>query len=191
MTNIQCVTGSRHERTHARLIDCALDLFESRGFEQTTVAQIAAAAGVTQMTFFRHFPSKELAVLADPYDPVIADAVGARPSEEVALSRAVRGVRHAVAGLSQIESQLLRRRVRIIADSPTLRASSTSLNARTEARIADRLIADGADPLAGRVAAAAVLAALTAALYEWADDDGLRLATAIEVALHTLEGQDG
>ena len=184
------MTGSRHERTHARLIDCALDLFESRGFEQTTVAQIAAAAGVTQMTFFRHFPSKELAVLADPYDPVIADAVGARPSEEVALVRAVRGVRQAAAGLSQFESELLRRRVRIIADSPMLRASSRSLNARTEARIADRLIADGADPLAGRVAAAAVLAALTAALYEWADDDSLRLATAIEVALHTLEERD-
>ena len=72
-------TPSKRERTHARLQYVALDLFERRGFDATTVAEIAEAAGVTPMTFFRHFPSKSQALLEDPYDPVIAAAVAGRP----------------------------------------------------------------------------------------------------------------
>ena len=49
------------ERTRARLLAAALDLFARQGYERTTVAQIAAAAGVTEMTFYRHFGSKESA----------------------------------------------------------------------------------------------------------------------------------
>src|SRR5690625_7043573 len=70
---------SRRERTTARLATCALELFEVHGFENTTVAQIAEAAGVSEMTFFRHFATKERAILADPYDPAIASAIAAQP----------------------------------------------------------------------------------------------------------------
>lgn len=183
--------SSRYERTHARLIENALDLFEAHGFEQTTVAQIAAAAGVTEMTFFRHFASKELVVLTDPYDPAIADSIAAQPTDAPALIRAAHGVRHAVGELSEPESELVRRRVRIIAGSSALRASSTGSNAATEARIADQLIADGAEVLIARAAAAAVLAALTAALFEWARNERWTLATAIDGALGALESSDG
>ncbi|SFA93242.1 transcriptional regulator, TetR family [Amycolatopsis marina] len=180
----------RHRRTHARLIECALDLFEVQGFEQTTVAQIVAAAGVTEMTFFRHFASKELVVLSDPYDPAIADAVAGQPVDDPALVRAVRGIRQALSGLSEPESELVRRRVRIIAGSAALRASSAGVNAATEARIGDQLIADGAPVLVARAAAAAVLAVLTAALFEWARDERLTLRAAVDVALRTLEARD-
>ena len=47
------------ERTRERLLAVALDLFAARGYHATTAAQIAAAAGVSEMTFFRHFPAKE------------------------------------------------------------------------------------------------------------------------------------
>ncbi|WP_166354139.1 TetR/AcrR family transcriptional regulator [Phytoactinopolyspora limicola] len=182
---------SRHERTHTRLIEHALDLFEAQGFEQTTVAQIAAAAEVTEMTFFRHFSSKELVVLNDPYDPAIADGVAAQPADLPALVRAVRGVRRALNGLPEADVERVRRRVRIIAGSAALRASSAGVNAATEARIGDQLIADGAPALVARAAAAAVLAALTAALFEWARDERLTLPAAIDGALRTLEGDDG
>lgn len=45
-------------RTRTRLTEVALGLFEERGFDTTTAAQIAAAAGVIERTFFNHFPTK-------------------------------------------------------------------------------------------------------------------------------------
>lgn len=180
----------RRERTHARLLECALSLFEAQGFEATTTAQIAAAAGVTEMTFFRHFASKELVATTDPYDPLIADAVGAQPRDVAPLVRAARGVQQALGAVSEPEVDLVRRKVRIIARSPTLRASTVRSNEATETSIRDQLIADGALALEARVAAAALLAALTAALFEWAQVDGLSLRDTIETALLTLAGPD-
>ena len=49
---------ARTLRTQARILETALDLFERQGYNATTTAQIADGAGVTQMTFFRHFPTK-------------------------------------------------------------------------------------------------------------------------------------
>ncbi|WP_344867257.1 TetR/AcrR family transcriptional regulator [Amycolatopsis ultiminotia] len=55
----------RKRRTRQLLIETALRLFAEQGYEQTTVAQIAAAADVATKTFFNHFPSKEDVVFAD------------------------------------------------------------------------------------------------------------------------------
>ena len=72
---------SKRERTLAALLGAGLDLFERQGYEQTTVAEIARAAGVTEMTFFRYFPAKEHLLLDDPYDPVLTAAIaGSRVS---------------------------------------------------------------------------------------------------------------
>jgi len=172
-------------------MECALDLFEAQGYEQTTVGQIAAAAGVTEMTFFRHFARKESVVLADPYDPVLAAGIAAQPVDLAPLTRAARGVREMLASLPEPHTAVVRRRVRVIAASPDLRAGSALNNQATEARIRDQLIADGASPLAAAVAAAALLAAMTAALFTWADAEQLSMTGALQAALHTLEGSDG
>src|SRR5690625_2296965 len=113
VTNIQEMTASsRRERTRERLMECALTLFETQGFESTTTAQIAAAAGVTEMTFFRHFPSKMLVVMTDPYDPAIVDGVAAQPRDIPPLARAARGVGQALRAMQEPETELVRRRVR-------------------------------------------------------------------------------
>jgi AcrR family transcriptional regulator len=177
----------RREQTHARLLACALDLFEQQGFDQTTVAQIARAAGVTEMTFFRHFPTKEGLLLDDPYDPVMAVSVAAQPRSLSPLARAVAGIRHAWRQLPQPESQTVRRRVRVAAASPSLRAGIAANNGRTEHLLAEQLIADGADPLPARVAAAAVMAGITAALLEWSQHEQTTLADALGAALDTLD----
>ncbi|WP_329001043.1 TetR/AcrR family transcriptional regulator [Kribbella sp. NBC_00709] len=48
--------GTRAARTRDRLLTAALELFTERGYDATSVSEIAARAGVTEMTFFRHFP---------------------------------------------------------------------------------------------------------------------------------------
>lgn len=181
---------SRRERTHERLIACALDLFERQGFAQTPVAQIAAAAGVTEMTFFRHFETKDAVVITDPYDPAIVAAIAAEPTEAPPARRAIRGVRAAFAGLPEPAVETVRRRVKIIAASPALRASTAQNNETTEGRIRDQLVADGASPFAAAICAASLMAALTAALYWWASESRTPLADTVRAALEVLGDTD-
>ena len=74
-----------------RLVVAAVDLFTEQGYDETTVAQIAARAGVTRSTFFRHFPDKRDLLVAGQgtlsrlLAEGIADApAGASPVEAVA-----------------------------------------------------------------------------------------------------------
>jgi AcrR family transcriptional regulator len=72
---------TRHKRrTRRALFDAALRLFAERGYENTTIAQIAASAEVGERTFFAHFRSKENILFSgdhrelDDFDRVIAEA---------------------------------------------------------------------------------------------------------------------
>lgn len=181
------MASTRRERTTARLTSCAMELFETRGFDNTTVAQIAQAADVSEMTFFRHFDTKDQVVLFDPYDPEIASAIAAQPPKDPAVLRATRGVRKVLSRMPEEEVAHLRRRLQIISDSPRLRAASASASADSQHRIGDQLVADGAPAIVARAAAAAVVAALGAALLEWVEAEHLSLSAAIDVALRTLE----
>ena len=73
----------------------ALRLFVEKSYDATTVEEIAAAAGVSHMTFFRYFPRKEAVVEYDEYDPLIEELIAARPPHEApltALHHAIRPV---------------------------------------------------------------------------------------------------
>jgi AcrR family transcriptional regulator len=68
-------------RTRAAIQQHALALFHERGYDATTVDQIAEAAEVSPSTFFRYFPTKEDVVLYDAYDPALIEAFRAQPAE--------------------------------------------------------------------------------------------------------------
>lgn len=89
----------------------AVELFEARGFEQTTTAMIAAAGGVSEMTFFRHFGSKDGVLFDDPYDPMIVKAVAQQSSELPAIRRVSEGLRAAWSQISLPKAALVRRRI--------------------------------------------------------------------------------
>ena len=150
----------------------AAELFARQGYEQTTVAQIAASAGVTEMTFFRYFPAKEDAIISDPYDPLIAEAAARQPAELGPVIRVVRGMRTVWRDMPEEATALVRTRLRIVAGTPSLRAGTWRAMSATEHEIAGALIATGTDPLAARAAAAAVLAAAATALFAWAQGTG-------------------
>ena len=164
----------------------ALDLFEAQGYEQTTAAEVAAAAGVSEMTFFRHYPSKDRVLMDDPYDAELVAAVAARPFGEVPLARTVNGLRSAWAAVPEPAVDMVRRRARIVANTPALRSAVARNNQQTEDAVTEQLVSDGCDRLEARVVASAVLAALTSALLWWAAEDQADLSQAIERALATL-----
>ncbi|UFU04877.1 TetR/AcrR family transcriptional regulator [Ruania halotolerans] len=180
--------SGRAERTRHRLAVCALELFERHGYDATTTAQIAAAAGVSEMTLFRHFAAKERLIADDPYDPLIAEAVAAQPATLPPLARIVAGLRGAWAALPEPETSEVRRRVRIAARTPSLAAAMHANTRATEDAIVSALAAGGVKKVPARIAAAAALAALMAALLEWAETDHGTLADAVAGALDVLDG---
>ncbi|PXX09215.1 TetR/AcrR family transcriptional regulator [Mycolicibacterium moriokaense] len=74
----------RRQSTHEALRRAALVSFASKGFANVTVAELAREAGVTERTFFRHFPTKE-AVLFQDYETQVewlSEALAQRPTSE-------------------------------------------------------------------------------------------------------------
>lgn len=74
----------RRRSTHEALRQAALKSFARKGFANVTVSELAAEAGVTERTFFRHFPTKE-AVLFQDYETQLewlAEALAGRPASE-------------------------------------------------------------------------------------------------------------
>ena len=146
--------AGRLERTRARISAAALDLFTRSGYDGTTVAEIAAAAGVTEMTFYRHFGSKAQVLIDDPYDPLIAEAIGRQPIGLPPLLRTVRGIRETWRALPITEEAPIRQRIALVAEAPSLYPAIRASSAATEIAIADRLTQDGADPDEAAIAAA-------------------------------------
>lgn len=174
-------------RTRARILDVALDLFERQGYGSTTVNQIAEAAGITPMTFFRHFPTKDAVLVTDPYDPLIAQAVGAQPTALPPLERVRAGLLAALGDITPTEDATARRRVALVAREPSLRAAVAIGTQATQDAIAARLLADDVGRLEANIAASACLAAVTAALLEWGSAPAdVTLADLVRLALAQL-----
>jgi AcrR family transcriptional regulator len=152
--------------TRRRIQEEAMRLFLAQGYEETTVEQIAAAADVSHMTFFRHFPAKEDVVATDDYDPLMAELIRARPAGEHPVER-VRAT--LLAGLGAVytrDRDTILARARLIWSTPALRARIVDNQRSTEAVFAAGL----GDPEAfeTRVLAAACAGALVTAVSEWA-----------------------
>ncbi|MFZ0015436.1 MAG: TetR family transcriptional regulator [Acidimicrobiia bacterium] len=185
------MTG-RAARTKDRLQEEALRLFTERGFDAVTVDEVAAAAGVSHMTFFRHFPTKEDVVLEDPYDPVVGEVIAEIDPALPAMRRVCLGLERAYAALPEPADDTVRQRVLLAAGHRGLRARVWENNQVTGNVIADALVGGGTDPFEARVVAGAVLGAITAALFDWADDDSRSsLGDRLRVALSTLSQETG
>jgi AcrR family transcriptional regulator len=177
---------TKKQRTSEALVVAALELFDERGYEATTVAAIAERARVTEMTFFRHFPSKASVLIDDPYDPLIADAIRRQPASARPLAAAANGVAEAWRAVPGPAAEAVRERLRIVARTPSLHGALSRSSAITESAIAGALTELGWSTSESRIAAAATVAALNAALLDWAEGNETDLGIAIQAAVRIL-----
>ncbi len=152
----------------------ALRLFLANGYDATTVEEIAAAAGVSHMTFFRHFPTKESVVDTDDYDPMIAELIVGRPTAEDPLTAIHQALREGLVAVLPEGRDALLIRTRLILATPALRARLWENQHATVRLFTDALTArhPTAEPPDLRVLAGAALATVTTALITWVDGDG-------------------
>jgi AcrR family transcriptional regulator len=176
--------------TRDRIRACALRLFREQGYDATTVEQIAAAAGISHMTFFRYFPAKEDVALSDSYDPVIAELIAQTPVTQPVLQR-IRTV--LVDGLKRVydtDRDTMLAQNQLIVSTPALRERLWANQIATQQVILQALHdgEHGRPPdFQTKVTVAACLAAATTAVLTWTENDGTpELPELIEQAFDTL-----
>ena len=165
----------KKERTRETIQREALRLIAIRGYDATTCEEIAAAAEVSPATLFRYFATKEDIVLQDSYDPLIADAIRARPARESSFTAVRRGLADAFAVVYQGDVEEIRQRTALILSVPALKARSReqqdSLVTHLTCALADR--SGGSDTDLEIVVAASTFAAvLEVAVGRWAREGG-------------------
>lgn len=178
----------KKERTREAIQRAALRLVAEQGYDATTCEQIAAAAEVSPATLFRYFATKEDLVLQDLYDPLIAEAVRARPRAEAPLTAVRNGIGAAFAAVYETDVEEIRQRTALIMAVPALRARSReqveSLVSVLADALGDRMGRPGGD-LSVRAAASACAAAVATAVEHWAGAGG-DLPALVDSALEAL-----
>jgi AcrR family transcriptional regulator len=179
----------------AELSETAVDLFLEQGFEQTTIDEIIAAAGISRRSFFRYFGTKEdvvLGHLAGEGAVVRAELERRAPSEDIwtALTESLSAVEHRSADRERPLAL-----ARMIYGSPTLRAASVHkhLGWRTDLvpEVERRLDGDERELRANAVVAA-FIGCLDVAGEQWAHDGDVRpLREYLAVAVGAVRGHGG
>ena len=138
----------KKQRTRDALLRAAIELFTTRGYDRTTVDDIAEAVDVSQRTFFRYFAGKEEAALALEalVVPRFVQAVRGRPAAEAPIEALRQAVLEGWNSLHEVIEavvpvELYLRMHRVIESTPALLAAQLRLNLESEDALA-RVIAD-------------------------------------------------
>jgi len=161
----------RRRSTHEALRQAALKSFARKGFANVTVTELASEAGVTERTFFRHFPTKE-AVLFQDYETQLewlADALAQRPASEPLFDAVLASVAAFPHDLVVVRQAATARSELISADriASHLRVVQSSF-ARVLTDFVRKRNLDVANiDLAAEVAGSALASALVVAVEDW------------------------
>ncbi len=165
--------------SRGRLQEAALALYAAQGFDQTTAAEIAARAGLTERTFFRHFADKREVLFGGSallQERIVAGVTGA-PATDGPLDAVARGLDAAAAMLGEFRRDLSLQRQAVIAANPELRERELAKLADYAAAVAAALRQRGVSEQQATLAAEAGMTVLRMAIQRWADgDDGRDLA---------------
>ena len=180
--------GSRKD-VRARLQQAALELYWERGYERTTTAEIAARAGVTERTFFRHFPDKrEILFDEDPrLRPTLTAAIAEAPAALGPMEILLRTFQ-SIEAMLEDNRAFTGPRLALIARSPALQERADAKTAALTALLASALESRGVEPKLAALAAQAGMAAFGYAARCWREDPSRSLSTHLAQAFRTLHG---
>ena len=153
-----------------RLVQSAMELFAKRGYDQTTVAEIAERAGLTERTFFRHFADKkEVLFGANELRDLLVGAVSDAPSSASAMEAVALGLLAAGRVFSDERRDYSRRRQSIISTNAMLRERELIKLASIVSAIAEALRQRGVSEQSARLSAEAGMAVFRVAFEQWVD----------------------
>ncbi|HEY5244932.1 MAG TPA: helix-turn-helix domain-containing protein [Acidimicrobiales bacterium] len=154
-----------------RLVESALELYRERGFDQTTVAEIAARAGLTERTFFRHFADKREVLFAGSgalFEQVAA-AVAAAPPGTTPFDAVAAGLDAAATVIGE-RHEFAEQRNAVIAANPALHERELSKLASLAAAMADALGARGVRASTAALTSETGMAVFKVAFDRWVAD---------------------
>jgi AcrR family transcriptional regulator len=133
----------KKQQTRERIASTARHLFEKRGYDAVTVAQVAVTAGLSEATVFNYFPTKDELFFGaglEQFQARMLDAIRDRPAGESAVAAFIRftleNIRH---GADPNAAELILAAARILASSPSLQARERELIAATTDALAEGL----------------------------------------------------
>ncbi len=182
--------GRRQRTSHAELERVAFALFAAKGFDQTTIDDIAEAAGIGRRTFFNYYASKNDLVWGRfDHDVARLRRLLAAAPPEIALMDALR---EAVVEFNRYDEAVLtehRTRMRLILHVPALQADSTLRYAQWATAVAEFVAArtgHPADGLVPRLVGQTALGAAITAYRQWLDAESGDLSALIAQAMSLL-----
>jgi mycofactocin system transcriptional regulator len=182
--------GRPPSTSRLELQQIALRLFDAHGFENTTIEQIAAEAGVSERTFFRYFTTKASVLWAEFESEVDAiRAALAEVPEDVPMMDAIRTAVVAANHYRAEDVPEMRMRMALIATEPALSFGAAEHYAHWEQAISEfaaRRLGQRAESLYPLAVGRTVLAACRAAYDRWSDRADSDLPAYLDAALTAL-----
>jgi AcrR family transcriptional regulator len=182
--------GRWEPNARGRLEQAALDLFGERGFEQTTVEDIASRAGLTKRTFFRHFSDKREVLFGggEQFQELFVSSLAGAPASAAPLD-AVAVSLEAAGAMLQERRPFARRRRLVIAANAELQERELVKLASVAAALAGALRERGVAEPEASLTAEAGIAVFRVAFERWVDADEERdLVELIRESLEVLRG---
>jgi AcrR family transcriptional regulator len=167
--------GRWEPNARGRLEEAALELYLERGFDQTTVADIATRAGLTERTFFRHYADKREVLFGGAafLQEALVDSVAAAP-ESVAPIDAITAALEQAGAFMQERREHSQLRQAVINANPMLQERELIKLASLAAALAETLRGRGVDEPAASLTAEAGIAVFKVAFETWVSADEQR-----------------
>jgi AcrR family transcriptional regulator len=156
-----------------RLIVAAVDLFTEQGYDATTVAQIAARAGVTNSTFFRHFPGKREILVAgqETLSRLLAEGIAEAPESASPLEAVAAGLERASGAMGPVNRDLGPRIKAAVAASTELQERDALKSVGLAAAMTAALLARGVPGPTAHLAGELGVLALKRGYAQWSESE--------------------